>query len=209
MTELEIFLKQFHFEPELAEEIMENADMIEVDANEPLIQEGQFFRSVLIVAEGLVKMFRMDEEGNEFLIYFLEPGEGCAFSMVCSHEHQQSGVILKSVTPSKIVVIPREKMDDWMTRYKSWFQFVFNSYRTKMEELIKTIDQIAFKSLDERLWFYLKRHSDKTGEKVVRRSHKEIASELSTSREVISRLLKKLEQMGKVELERNAITLLK
>lgn len=208
MTELENFLKQYHFEPELVEELKENIQFKEIDADTPIIEEGQFFRSVLIVAEGLVKMFRMDEDGNEFLIYFLEPGEGCAFSMVCSHEHQKSGVILKSVTPSKIVVIPREKMDEWMAKYKSWFQFVFNSYRSKMEELIETIDQIAFKSLDERLMFYLKRHSDKTGEKVIRSSHKEIASELSTSREVISRLLKKLEQLGKVKLERSAITLL-
>lgn len=208
MTEIQEFLKRFHFEPELIEEIEENAQMLDLEENQSIIEEGQFFRSVLIIAEGLVKMFRMDEDGNEFLIYYLEPGEGCAFSMVCSHEHQQSEVILKSVTPAKILMIPREKMDEWMTKYRSWFQFVVSSYRKKMEELIETIDQIAFKSLDERLWFYLKRHCDKTGDKVVHLSHKEIASELSTSREVISRLLKKLEQLNKVKLERNAITVL-
>lgn len=201
-------LNQFGFEKELVEEIESVGKIIELNENEPIIDQGQYFRSVLIIVEGLVKMFRMDEDGNEFLIYYLEPGEGCAFSMVCSHEQQQSEVILKSVTHSKILMIPRENMDEWMVKYRTWFQFVVSSYRKKMEELIETVDQIAFKSLDERLWFYLKRHCEKTGEKTVHLSHKEIASELSTSREVISRLLKKLEQLGKVKLERNAISLL-
>lgn len=197
------------FENELIEDIENTSEFRTYPAHTVLMRRGQYIRSTMLILSGLVKVYREDEEGNEFLMYYLRPGEACALSMVCAARQEASPIVAKTVTETEVLLVPIETMADWMGKYKSWYQFVIETYRSRFDELLATIDSVAFRSMDERLEFYLKRAKDVQGKSTIDVSHQEIAHELNTSREVISRLLKKMEQRGLVSLHRNSIEILK
>lgn len=195
-------------EPELLIKLEEVGTIREVEEGVQLMKSGQYFRSAMLILDGLVKVYREDEDGNEFLMYFLNPGEACALSMVCALRKEASVVMAKTVKTTTLLSIPLEWVDQWMGQYKSWAMFVMSNYRNRFEELLETIDHIAFRSMDERLEFYLKKNAENLHDPILKMSHQEIATELNSSREVISRLLKKMEQRGRVKLQRNAIEVL-
>src|SRR4051812_21370997 len=196
------------FEKELQREIQEQGEIRFFKTEEQLMRTGQYFRSTMLILNGLVKIYREDDDGNEFFMYYLQPGQACALSMVCAAEHTKSAIMAKAAKDTEIIAIPLEYMEEWMGKYKSWSQFVITTYRSRFEELLSTIDHIAFRSMDERLEFYLKKHQETLGTNLIPLNHQEIANELNSSREVISRLLKKMEQFGKVKLNRNAIEII-
>ncbi|MBL0134523.1 MAG: Crp/Fnr family transcriptional regulator [Chitinophagaceae bacterium] len=196
------------FEKSLQKELTEKSEIRTFKAGEQLMRTGQYFRSTMLIIEGLVKVYREDEQGSEFFMYYLQPGQACALSMVCATKSETSQVMAKAVKDTTVIAIPLQYMDEWMTQYKTWYHFVLETYRSRFEELLVTIDHIAFQAMDERLLFYLKRHRETLKTDIITISHQEIADELNSSREVISRLLKKMEQMGKVKLQRNAIELI-
>lgn len=193
------------FEKELITSMREKAEIREFRAGELLMKSGQNIRSTMLIIKGLVKIFREDEEGNEFFMYYLQPGQACALSMICATRQETSQIMARAVTDTETISLPLEYMDKWMTQYKSWYHFVLESYRSRFEELLVTVDHIAFRNMDERLLFYLKRQQEtlKTNQFPV--SITEIASDLNSSREVISRLLKKLSDKGLIRLDRNLL----
>lgn len=193
------------FEKGLQEALLANGEVRSYHAGEQLMRTGQYFKSTLLIVEGLVKVYREDDQGNEFFMYYLEPGQACALSMICALKAEASQIMAKAVKDTEVITIPLQCMDSWMAQYKSWYHFVLATYRSRFEEMLVTIDHIAFRAMDERLLFYLKRHQDSLKTNLIPLSHQEIALELNSSREVISRLLKKMEQLGKVKLHRNAI----
>ncbi len=195
-------------EEDLRRELEEKGRMVEVSAGQTLLQSGQNIRNTMIIVSGLVKLYREDDEGNEFFIYYLKPGDACALSMICDRTHRSSAVTAKAVSDAQLLLIPLEYTEEWMRRYRTWFHFVVRTYRSRFEELLDTIDSIAFKNLDERLLFYLKRHQKTLGTDVLTLTNTEIAQELNSSREVISRLMKKLSEAGKVRLLKNGIQLI-
>jgi CRP/FNR family transcriptional regulator len=204
-NKLEEIQKQFpQFEQPLLDGILKESVVKHLEEGDPIIQTGQYIRSNILLLNGLLKVYREDDEGNEFLMYYLEPGSACALSMMCTARSETSQVKAKAVQPSDVVLIPAHLSEQWLAKYKSWHNFVIGTYRERFEELLQTLDSIVFKSLDERLLFYLKRHIEVSGPEI-RLSHQQIAEELNSSREVISRLLKKLEQTGAVTLHRNYI----
>ena len=162
----------------------------------------------MLILNGVVKLYREDDEGKEFFIYHLDAGQACSLSMVCAAKHETSEVLAKALTDATILAIPLEFMDQWMSNYKSWYQFVITSYRDRFEELLKTIDAIAFSNMDERLEDYLKKQVNKLGTNL-KMTHQDIANDLNSSREVISRLLKKMEAKNWVVIHRNSIEWLK
>lgn len=196
---------------------MEEALLAELDAKGQirafpsgslLLQAGQPIRSTMLVLEGLVKLFREDDEGNEFFMYHLHPGEGCALSMVCDRAFRTSTVTAKASTDTLLLVVPIGETENWMRQYRTWYQFVVGTYRDRYEELLQTIDHIAFRNMDERLEFYLRRHRDALQSNVLKINNTEIAVELNSSREVISRLMKKLSEQGKIRLLKNGVEIL-
>nr|WP_294905450.1 Crp/Fnr family transcriptional regulator [uncultured Lacibacter sp.] len=195
------------FEDQLVNEIEDQGEFRTFPANEILMRKGQYIRSTMLVLNGLVKIYREDDEGNEFLMYYLKPGEACALSLVCAARHEASPIMAKTVTETDVMMVPVDTMSEWMSKFKSWYQFVIETYRARFDELLVTLDNVAFRSMDERLEFYLKRAKEAQQTTLLNISHQEIAQELNTSREVISRLLKKMEQKGLVGLQRNAIEL--
>jgi CRP/FNR family transcriptional regulator len=192
-------------EKALLDEIVQTGEQRRFAAHELLMRKGQYIRSTMLILSGLLKIYREDEEGNEFFIYYLRPGEACALSMVCAARQEASPVLVKTDMETEVVMIPVEVMAEWMSKYKSWYRFVIETYRDRFDELLQTIDSVAFRSMDERLISYLHKAKEVQGKNLIEISHQQIAQELNSSREVISRLLKKMEQRGLVRLHRNAV----
>ena len=196
------------FEPELVSLIEKNAVEKTFQAGEVIMRTGQYIKSTVIVISGRIKIYRENDEGGEFLVYYIGPGEACAVSMICAIQSRASEIMAQAVEETEVIMLPIQLMDEFMSKFKSWTQFVIKTYRSRFDELLTVIDHIAFRNMDERLEFYLKRFAGKTGKKLLDLTHQQIADDLNSSREVISRLLKKMEQIGKLKLHRNAIELL-
>lgn len=196
------------FEEPLFEELVKHGTVKEVKAGDTILRVGQTIRSTILILEGLVKLYREDDEGKEFFIYYLDAGQACSLSMICAIKHEKSEVLAKAVTDATLLSIPLEFMEQWMSRYKSWYQFVITSYRNRFEEVLKTIDAIAFSNMDQRLENYIRKQVARLGNNL-KMTHQEIATDLNSSREVISRLLKKMEAKGWVTIHRNSIEWIK
>ncbi len=206
MVPIEIIQKHFpFFEKELQEQIAAVGEVKEFDPGDILMKTGQNIRSTMLVVTGLIKIFREDEEGNEFFMYYLQPGQACALSMVCAIKQETSQIMAKTVKNTEVIAIPLTYMDQWMANHKSWYHFVVSSYRDRFEDMLQTIDHIAFRNMDERLVFYLKQHQDTTKSNLLSISFTEIAQELNSSREVISRLMKKLAEKGMITQHKSHI----
>ncbi|EIA08488.1 Crp/Fnr family transcriptional regulator [Flavobacterium frigoris] len=196
------------FSDELINEIETNSIRQSYKSGDVIMRTGQYINNTLLILKGQIKIYREGENGGEFLMYYLQPGQACAVSMICATKSQTSQIMAKVVEDVDLIMIPLTLMEKWMMEHRSWYEFVIFTYRTRFEEVLEVIDNIAFRAMDERLEFYLKRHADACGSKDLKLSHQEIATELNTSREVISRLLKKMEQRGMVKLHRNHMELL-
>jgi len=196
------------FEPELIELIEKEAVQRTFYAGDIIMRTGQYIKSTVLVLEGRIKIYRENQEGGEFLMYYLEPGQACAVSMICAIQSQTSEIMAQAEENTEVLMIPIQLMDDLMNKYKSWYQFVIQTYRNRFDELLSVVDNIAFRNMDERLEFYLKRYAGNSTKKNIELSHQQIADDLNSSREVISRLLKKMEQRKLVKLHRNMIELL-
>lgn len=208
LTEQELKTLLPDFESELVSEVSESGALKSFTEGDVLLKTGQYIRSTIIVVDGLVKVFREDEEGDEYFMYYIEPGEACALSMMAANEQNTSELTIKAAGNVELISVPLDKMDEWMLKYKTWYHYVLRSYRARFQELLNTIDHIAFRNMDERLVFYLKKHQKTRKSNIIPYTHAEIASELNSSREVISRLMKKLADKGHVKLNRQSIEII-
>ena len=196
------------FSNDLISAVNENATFKTIPAGEIIMRTGQYIKNTVLITKGKVKVYREGDNGGEFFMYYLQPGQACAISMICATKNEKSQIMAKVVEDAELMIIPLSLMDQWMMQHRSWYEFVIETYRGRFEEVLEVVDSIAFRAMDERLEFYLKRHRDACGCNVLKLSHQEIGTELNTSREVISRLLKKMEQRGLVKLNRNNIELI-
>ena len=196
------------FEQSLLDEIASSGLVKTFEGNEYLMKTGQHFRNIILILDGIVKVYREDDEGNEFLMYYLEHGQACALSMICAAKFQASELMAKAEGKVQVIAIPLARMDEWMLRYPSWYQFVLKNYRARFEEVLQTLDHVAFRTMDERLIFHLKRYGETHKSNRFKVSITAIASELNSSREVISRLMKKLNELGIIKMDREAIELI-
>lgn len=197
-----------HFSIELIDELKLNAKTHSFKAGDVIMRKGQYINNTMLLTKGQIKVYREGENGGEFFLYYLQPGQACAVSMTCASKSQISHIMAKAVDDIEIITVPLTLMEKWMMEHRSWYEFVLFTYRTRFEEVLEVVDNIAFRAMDERLEFYLKRHATACGCHDLKLSHQDIATELNTSREVVSRLLKKMEQRGLVLLHRNHIELL-
>ena len=200
MTEQELIKHFPSLEKGLIDEIIKVADVKPLAAGELLMRTGQNIRSTLLVMDGLIKIYREDDQGNDFFMYYLDAGKACAVSLACALGQETSGLMARAVTSSIVISIPVQYVNEWMGKYKSWAQFAVGSYRERFDELLQTIDHIAFRNMDERLVFYLKRHQEQFKTNKIDLAFTEIAQDLNSSREVISRLMRKLADKGVVKL---------
>lgn len=194
-------------EAALQQSILDNGRLYTFQEGEVIMDIGQYVKMVPLVLKGLIKVSREDEEGRELFLYYLHPGDSCTMSFTCCMMNKKSEIRTVAEEKTILLGVPIRFMDEWMTKYQSWKNFVMQSYDNRMLELVKTIDSIAFKKMDERLMEYLEAKSDALQSKELQVTHQDIAFDLNASREAISRLLKKMEKEGMLTLGRNKINL--
>lgn len=195
----------FVFEEELIEEIEKYGTLKEVKEGEKIIEIGDYVKQMPLLLDGAIKIMREDKDGDELLLYFLERGDTCAMTLSCCLGQTKSEIRAVAERDTRLILIPIEKMEEWTSRFKSWRNFVFESYHTRLSEMLDTIDTIAFLNMDQRLMRYLQDKAKINQNENLQITHQQIAYDLHTSRVVISRLLKKLELEGKIKLQRNSI----
>lgn len=208
MTQQELRLIYPLFDEQLASRLLKISQEVQFETNQLIMRPGQYFRSALLILEGRVKLYREGAEGEEFFLYYLEPGTACALSMICAAKNESSALKAKAMTDVKALAIPIQHMDELMREHRQWYYFVLETYRNRFEELLHILDQVVFHSMDEKLEYYLKRQFVILGDAITV-THQEIADDLNSSREVISRLLKKMESRGLIQINRNEILKLK
>lgn len=196
------------FEDALIEEIYQIGTFKKIKEGVQIMNIGQSIRSMPLLINGAIKIVREDSNGDELLLYFLEKGDTCAMTLSCCLGAAKSEIRAVAELDAELIMIPVQKMEEWTSKYKSWRNFVFHSYHNRLMEMLTTIDSIAFMKMDERLLKYLRDKIKITKEVIIKSTHQEIAYELHTSRVVISRLLKKLENQGKITLHRNYIKII-
>ena len=204
-------LKQHYgylFEDELLQEINNVGTYRDIPEGLKLIEIGDYIKSMPLLISGAIKILREDKEGDELILYFIEQGDTCAMTLSCCLGDSKSEIRAIAETDARLIMVPVQKMEEWLGKYKSWRNFVLQSYQNRLTELLEAIDTIAFLKMDERLFKYLKDKAMVNHNDVIHVTHQEIASDLHTSRVVISRLLKALEINGRIELHRNNIKVL-
>ena len=202
----DIIRKRFpFFEKGLIDQISEKGEWVTVEAGDELMTEGKYIRTFPMVLEGMIRVTRKDEEGREVLLYYLNPGQVCAMALTCCMGRMQSNIAAYAEDDTEILRIPVEALEIWMVEYATWKEFVMYSYRSRFDELLQTIDSIAFHKMDERLTKFFEDRFKASGETIFKGTHQDIANSLTTSREVISRLLKQLEKSGTITIGRNKI----
>ena len=198
----------FIFEDALMHEILEVSKIYDFKEGDIIIDFGENIKNMPLMLSGAIKILREDFDEGELLLYFIEKGDTCAMTMACCLGDTKSEIRAVAETDVKLIMIPVNKMEEWLGKYKSWRNFVFNSYNNRLKEMLSAIDNLAFMNMDERLLNYLfdKAKINKSNE--IQSTHQEIAYDLHTSRVVISRLLKALENEGRIRLHRASIEIL-
>jgi len=196
------------FEKELLEEIIQVSRFVEFQEGDVLIDYNQYIKTIPLLLSGAIKVLREDYDSGELLLYYLERGDTCAVSMTCCMGDKQSEIKAIGEKAGVIVMIPVAKMSEWIVKYKSLMNFIFETYNNRFNELLNAVDTIAFMDMNERILNYLFEKSKIDNSTIVYKTHQDIAKELNTSRVVVSRLLKALEKAGRIKLNRNSIEIL-
>lgn len=196
------------FEEELLKDILSVGEYKKVAEGTELIDIGSDIEFMPLIISGAIKILREDENGDELVLYFIEQGDTCAMTITCCIGQTKSKIRAVAEVETELLMIPVQKITEWMNKYQTWQSFILQSYHERMQELLEAIDTIAFLNMDERLSKYLKDKAMINRNEVIQVTHKEIANDLHTSRVVISRLLKKLEIKGEIKLHRNQIKVL-
>ena len=197
------------FEPALIKEMYQFGEIKQFKEGELIMDYGKYIRYMPLILKGTIKVLRKDENGKELLLYYLVNNESCSMAYSCCVEAKKSEIKAIAEEDVELIAIPHNKLDEWLCKYPSWKNYIMRSFNERFLELLKNIESIAFHKLDERLIAYLRGKKQVTGSNVIKASHYLIAEELATSRVVISRLLKQLENDGRIILYRNEIKLLK
>ena len=195
------------FEKELIGEIEEVGIYQEVDKGDLLIDIDDELTHVPLILDGIVKIIRRDRHGDELVLYYLESGHTCAISFVNCINRSKS--IFKGNVEEKVIaiMIPVEYIDEWLQKYKSFRHYIIDSYHFRLLEMVDSIDNLAFMKLEDRLFAYLEEKRKVLNSDTFNITHQEIANDINSSRTVISRLLKRLEEEGKVKMHRNRLYL--
>lgn len=200
---------RFIFEEKLLDEIIEVSTIKDFKEGEKLMEIGEYIKKIPLLLSGAIKIIREDQKEGEIVLYYIEEGDTCAMTLTCCLGETKSQVRSIAERDGSVVMVPVGKMDEWLVKYKSWRNFVLNSYNNRMNEMLTAIDSLAFLNMEERLCNLLRSKAKIYNSRFIHNTHQELADELNTSRVVISRILKTLENEGIIQLNRKYIELLK
>ncbi len=196
------------FEKELIDEICNAGELRKIAEYTELISIGETITHMPLIISGSLKVMTEDKNGEELLLYYLELGDTCAMTLKCCSSLSKSVISAMTEEPTEILFIPVKYMDLWMVKYQSWRSFVLESYNSRMNEMLEAIDNLAFHNMEERLSKYLRNRAKLMQNGKLKITHLQIAHDLNSSRVVISRLMKKLEEEGVIKQYRNRVDLL-
>ena len=185
------------FTEELMAEIANYGLIKEIPEGVEILKEGQYIKAIPIVLEGLVKVFTRMEE-KELLLYYIGPAQSCIMSFSAGMSNAPSRIFAFTEDASIILLLPSDKLGKWVKQYPAINELFFQQYNLRYTEMLDTINSLLFDKMDQRLYNYLLEKSKLKGEKILTVRHEQIAGELGTAREVITRVMKRLEQEGKV-----------
>lgn len=206
MDKLDLIRKVFPFlEKELIAELSDVSGLLNLKSGQSILEDGDYIKSFPMVISGSLRVLRLSEDGSELLLYYLDQGEICAMALTCCMGLQKSNIRMIAEEDSVLLSVPVDKPEKWLSEYRSWKEFMMYSYKKRFDELLETIDSIAFTKLDERLIRFFEERYRSTGKTEFPGTHQDIALQLNTSREVISRLLRNLEKRRLVVTERNSV----
>lgn len=200
-------IDEFKTSPELIQKLQENCIHKHYETGYVLLNEDAPIRSIPILISGLLKVSRTEDDGREILLYYIRPGESCIMSFLGGMHDETSKVRAEVEENADIYFLPIHKVSLFIKDYPQWLDYIFRLYHKRFEELLEVVNAIAFKKVDERLLALLKRKEEVTNSNSITITHEQLANELGTARAVVSRLLKKLEEDGVLELKRNNIIL--
>ena len=187
-------------------ELIAVSELKKLPANTELVRKGQYVKSVPIVLDGLVKVFTQFED-KELLLYYTQPEQSCIMSFSSCINNDKSKIFAITEEESTILLIPSEKIAKWVIKFPTINLLFYQQYDLRYAELVDTIHQMLYHKLDKRLLNYLLETVKVTGKNPIKISHKEIANDLGTAREVVSRLIKKLERQGMLKQHHDTIEL--
>ncbi|WP_372757827.1 Crp/Fnr family transcriptional regulator [Mariniflexile sp.] len=196
------------FEEELIEEMTKVCHLNKIPQGNLLIDIGDDMSHIPLLLQGLVKIIRRDKDGEEIVLYFLEPGESCAISFAnCINKRKSifKGIIEKDI---EAIFLPVELIDPWLAKYKSFRHFIIDSYHIRLIEMVDSIDSLAFLKMSERILKNLTEKVNLNNSIDLDITHQDIANDLNTSRVVVSRILKQLHDEKKIYSTRNKIRVL-
>ena len=200
---------QYLFEEELINEICKAGELKKIKPDITLIEIGDKISHLPLIVSGSIKIMTEDKEGNELLLYYLEVGDTCAMTLNCCSRESKSSIRAITEDYCEILFIPIHNIEEWMVNFKTWRNFILESYNTRLNEMLEAIDNLAFNNMEERLEKYLNDKVMITGNAEIKITHYQIAGDLNSSRVVISRLMKKLEKDGKIKQHRNSVEIVK
>jgi len=200
-------LNSLFLNPLLVEEITSKSRQKKLAKDDVLIFPGDILVFVPIVLSGVLRIVREDEEGREVFLYHLYPSQTCAMAVNCCQSRKKSMIKAIAEDETEVLMVPTDLIDQ-LFKYPEWKTFINNTYSSRFAELIEVIDLIAFNSLDKKILNYLEKKKEALNTASLFITHQQIAGELNTHREAVSRLLRTMEQKGIVKLGRNTIELL-
>lgn len=200
-------ITEFKTSPELVEKLQQYSIKKTYEAGDIILNENAHIRSIPIVIKGTLKVIRTEEDGREILLYYIKTGESCIMSFLGGLHNETSKVKAEVEDDAEILFLPLEKVSLFIKEYPQWLDYIFRLYHKRFEELLEVVNAIAFKKVDERMLDLLHKKVELTGNHTLKITHEQLANELGTARVVVSRLLKQLEEIGKVKLGRNKIVL--
>ena len=199
---------QYLFEEELINEICQAGELKSIPEDSIIMDIGQAITHMPLIVSGSLKVMTEDENGDELLLYYLELGDTCAMTLNCCSKASKSSISAITEEPSEVLFVPVEKMEEWMVKYKTWRNFVLESYHSRLNEMLEAIDNLAFHNMEERLIKHLRDKAMVNHSSELKVTHFQIATDLHSSRVVISRLMKKLELDGVIKQHRNRVEFL-
>lgn len=207
--EKRIAIKQLlpHFDPHLQEQIAEHALYKELPRDTEILQEGQYVKVVPLVIQGLIKVFTRFED-KELLLYYIQPRQSCIMSFSAIMQNEPSEVYASTEQNTEAILLPVSKISGWVHQFPDMNQLFLQQYKQRYSELLDTIHHVLFQKMDVRLLSYLQEKVRLTGHNPLNLSHRQIAQDLGTAREVISRVMKKLESNGYVKQHASTIEVL-
>ena len=198
-------ISEFQSSPELIEKLQQNSMRKTYEAGSIILNENASIHAIPIVAKGVLKVIRTEEDGREILLYYIKAGESCIMSFLGGMHHETSKVKAEVEEDAEILFLPMDKVSLFIKEHPEWLDYIFRLYHKRFEELLEIVNAIAFKKVDERLLTLLQKKVDLTQSTTIHITHEQLANELGTNRVVVSRLLKQLEEEGRVQLGRNKI----